>query len=371
VRIVYGVQSTGKGHLSRLLGLLPLFQRDGHELLVLVTGRWNPPAYFLDALAGTRFRRFPGLPMVADGVGGISKRGTVKAFATRLPGLFNSFRKAHRWISAFDPDLIVSDFDPVTGSPFVAPGVFKVGIGNYFTPARPGIEHPPGLRRDRFNVRVVEKLVSSGLDARVGCHFYPLDDECLPPILRPETLTMKPEDADHIVVYHAFPGLIPPVLTYAEQHPGTPIILYGYETRPRGLPDNVRLQMDADRFLGDLASCKAFVGTAGFQSVAEAFYFGKKIVVQPIEGHYEQKWNAMQLELHGMGRWCRGSLEADLAYPFNHALHERLVPWYRSGAETHYERILRYAPPQETNDSAPYSPSPSQTVRPSMSTRST
>ncbi|MCX6099091.1 MAG: hypothetical protein NTX69_03655, partial [Candidatus Bipolaricaulota bacterium] len=264
MRIVYGVQSTGKGHLSRFLGLLPLFRRDGHELLVLVTGRWDPPRYFLDALAGTRFRRFPGLPMVADGVGGISKRGTVKAFATRLPGLFNSFRKAHRWISAFDPDLIVSDFDPVTGSPFVAPGVFKVGIGNYFTPARRDVEHPAGLRRERFNVRVADKMITSGLDVRIGCHFYPLDDECLPPILRPETLTMAPENRGHLVVYHAFPGLLPPVLAYATSHPATPVILYGYETRPRGLPDNVRLEADADRFLRDLATCEAFVGTAGF-----------------------------------------------------------------------------------------------------------
>jgi uncharacterized protein (TIGR00661 family) len=346
VRIVYGVQSTGKGHLSRFLGLLPLFQRDGHELLVVVTGRWNPPGYFLDALAGTRFRRFPGLPMIADGVGGISKRGTVKAFATRLPGLFNSFRKAHRWISAFDPDLIVSDFDPVTGSPFVAPGTFKVGIGNHFTSARRDLEPPPGLRRERFNIRVVEKLITSGLDARIGCHFYPLDDECFPPILRPETLAMTPETGDHLVVYHAFPGLIPPVLAYAERHPGTPIILYGYETKPRGLPGTVRLERDAGRFLRDLATCKAFVGTAGFQSVAEAFYFGKRIVVQPIEGHYEQKWNAAQLELHGMGRQCRGDLEADLEHPLDPTLYQRVAPWYRSGAEQHYARILSYAPPK-------------------------
>jgi uncharacterized protein (TIGR00661 family) len=344
VRIVYGVQSTGKGHLSRFLGLLPLFRRDGHDLLVLVTGRWDPPGYFIDALAGIRFRRFPGLPMVADGVGGISKRGTVRAFATRLPGLFNSFRKAHRWINAFDPDLIVSDFDPVTGSPFVAPGVFKVGIGNYFTSARRDVEHPAGLRREWFNVRVADKMITSGLDVRIGCHFYPLDDECLPPILRPETLTMAPENRGHLVVYHAFPGLLPPVLAYATSHRATPVILYGYETRPRSLPDNVRLEADADRFLRDLATCEAFVGTAGFQSVAEAFYFGKKIVVQPIEGHYEQKWNASQLELHGMGKCCRGDLEADLAQPFDHALHERLVPWYRSGAERHYQRILSCLP---------------------------
>ncbi len=344
MRIVYGVQSTGKGHLSRLLGLLPLFRRDGHELFILVTGRWDPPQYFLDAISGVPYRRFQGLPMVADGTGGISKRGTMKAFATRWPGLFNSFGKAHRLISAFDPDLIVSDFDPLTGSPFVAPGVFKVGIGNYFTPARADVDHPTGLWRDRFNVRVVDKLVTSGLDVRFGCHFYPLDDACLPPILRPETLAIVPEDRGHLLVYHAFPGLLGPVVAYAERHPSTPVIVYGHRARARGLPNNVRFELDPNRFLGDLAGCGAFVGTAGFQSIVEAFYFGKKLVVQPIEGHYEQKWNAIEVEKRNMGRWCHDDLEAALDQTFNQALHAELVPWYQSGAERHYEQILRAVP---------------------------
>ncbi len=341
MRIVYGVQSTGKGHLSRLLGLLPLFRRDGHELLIVITGRWDPPPYFLDAISGTPYRRFPGLPMVPDGVGGISKRGTVKAFATRWPGLFRSFQKAQRLISDFEPDLIVSDFDPVTGSPFVAPGVYKIGIGNYFTPARSDVEHPAGFRRERFNVRVVDKLVTSGLDARFGYHFYPLDDRCLPPILRPETLTVKAENRGHLLVYHAFPGLLAPVVAYAERHPSTPVIVYGHRSRPRGVPQNVRIELDASRFLEDLAGCDAFVGTAGFQSIVEGFYFGKKLVVQPIDGHYEQTWNAAELEKRGMGRWCRGDLEEALNQVFNATLHEQLASWYRSGAERHYAEIVR------------------------------
>ncbi len=344
MRIVYGVQSTGKGHLTRLLGLLPLFQRDGHELLVFVTGRWDPPGYFLAALAGTRVRRFPGLPMVADGTGGVSKRGTVKAFATELPSLFRSFYRANRVISAFGPDLIVSDFDPVTGSPFVAPNVYKVGIGNCSAPVRADVEHPAGFRRERFNVRVVDKLGTSGLDVRLTSHFYPLDEDCLPPILRPETLTLRAEDRGHLLVYHAFPGLLAPVVDYARQHPATPVILYGQRPRPRGLPANVHVEFDPDRFLEDFATCAAFVGTAGFQSIAEGFYLGKKLVVQPIEGHYEQIWNASELERRGMGRCCRGDLAAALDQTFDAELHARLVPWYERGAEEHYRRILSCAP---------------------------
>lgn len=340
MRIVYGVQSTGKGHLSRFLGLKPLFDQDGHDLLVIVTGNPAPPRYFLDTIEDVRCERFAGLSMIEDGVGGVSKRGTVKAFATHLPGLLESFYRAHFMISAFDPDLIVSDFDPITGSPFVVPSVPKVGISNHFTLSHPSIAPLPKLKMERFNVSLIGKLFTSGLDVRLGCHFYPIDEACLPPILRPEILSARVDNHGHLVVYHSFHGLLAPIVAYAERNPERPVIVYGYESRPAGTPDNIRFETDPGRFAHDLATCDAYVGTAGFQTICEAFFLGKKLVVQPIAGQYEQKWNAAQLELHGMGRWCRGDLEGDLNQTFDCTLHERLAPWYRDGARACYERIL-------------------------------
>ena len=74
MRIVYGVQCTGKGHLSRFLGLKPLFDRDKHELLVIASGHEDPPAYFMDAIENVRYERFKGLSTIVDGTGGVSKR---------------------------------------------------------------------------------------------------------------------------------------------------------------------------------------------------------------------------------------------------------------------------------------------------------
>ena len=340
MRIVYGVQSTGRGHLSRLLGLKPLFDRDGHELFVIISGYDNPPEYFVDALHGVRCEQFQGLSMIEDGAGGVSKRATMKAFARHLPGLFESFHRAHEMISAFVPDLIVSDFDPITGSPFVAPGTFKVGIGNEAILSHAAAVRPPKAKLERFNVNVVRKLFTSGVDVLLGCHFYPLDGSCLPPILRPEVLDATVENRGHLVVYNAFRGLLAPVLDYAERHPGRSIIVYGDTPPTQGSPENVRYELDPGRFIEDLATCSAYVGTAGFQSICEAFYLGKKVVVRPITGHYEQHWNAAQLKMHGMGRWFRGDLDHDLSQPFNRALQRQLASWYRDGARLCYDRIL-------------------------------
>ena len=340
MRIVYGVQSTGRGHLSRLLGLIPLFDRDGHELLVIISGYDDPPEDVVNALRDIRCERFQGLSMIEDGAGGVSKRGTMKAFARHLPGLFESFHRAHGMISSFAPDLIVSDFEPITGSPFVAPGTFKVGIGNEAILSHASAVRPPKAKLDRFNVNVVRKLFTSGVDVLLGCHFYPLDGSCLPPILRPEVLSTAVENRGHLVVYHAYRGLLAPVLDYAEGHPERPIIVYSDAPPTRGSAENVRYERDPGRFVEDLATCDAYVGTAGFQSICEAFYLGKKIVVQPIAGQYEQRWNAAQLEMHAMGQWYRDDLEHNLSQPFNRTLQRQLSPWYRSGARLCYDRIL-------------------------------
>ncbi|MDD4903364.1 MAG: glycosyltransferase family protein, partial [Candidatus Bipolaricaulis sp.] len=301
-----------------------------------------PPEYFLSAVGSSRVERFQGVSTVEDGVGGVSKRRTLNAFARHLPRLVESMRRAHVQIGKFNPDVIVSDFDPITGSPLVAPGVVKIGIGNQPVLSYPDAEHLSGLKMERFNIQVISALFTSGVDVRLGCHFYP-SPKCLPPILRPDLVSAEPENRGHLVVYHSFRGLLGPVLAYARRHPKREFHVYGYASRPWGSPTNVRYETDPDRFLDDLAGCDAYVGTSGFQAICEAFYLGKKLVAQPIEGHYEQKWNASQLEAHGMGRWCRGSLDEALDQEFNTLLHAKLRPWYETGAEQHYRRILRYA----------------------------
>ncbi|MFC2094818.1 glycosyltransferase family protein [Candidatus Bipolaricaulota bacterium] len=343
MRIVYGVQSTGMGHLARFAALKPLFDEDGHELLIIVSGPDKPPSYFLDLVGSSRYERMTGFGLADDGIGGISKRRTAGTFIGNMPELLSSLYSGHKLITAFNPDLIVSDFDPITGSPMVAPSIFKVGISNSAMVHLPRIDRLAGLRFERFNTNLAIKLCTSGVDVLLCCHFYPYDESCLPPILRPDIHEVAASNDGHILVYHSFQGRLESIIAFAERHKGREMVVYGYSTRPPNMPGNTRFETDGSRFIHDLASCDTYVGTAGFQSICEAFYLGKKIVVQPIDGHYEQKWNAAKLEELSMGRWHHGDLAHDLEHPFNQALHEQLVPWYKNGAKYCYDRIIWYA----------------------------
>ena len=343
MRIAYGVTTTGMGHLSRLLGLLPLFEANRHDLLLVVSGPGRIPTFVSRAIDRARVERYDGLEMIGDGKGGISKRETLKSVTARFPGFFDELRRAHKSLSAFAPDLIISDFDPITGSPFVAPGVLKIGIGNHPAQKLPAAQQVPGQTLQRWKVDFVYKLFTSGLDHELGCHFYPIDARCLPPILRPEILSATPETRGHIVVYHSFAHFFEPIRRYAERHPEIPIFAYGYDAPPQRAPENIVFESDDTRYVEDLASCDAFVGTAGFQSISEAIYLGKKVAVQPIERHYEQSWNADQAERHRLGRQIRGSLDDALDQSVDLDLHQRLAAWYRDGARLAYQQLLSYA----------------------------
>jgi UDP:flavonoid glycosyltransferase YjiC (YdhE family) len=59
-----------------------------------------------------------------------------------------------------------------------------------------------------------------------------------------------------------------------------------------------------------MASCKGLVCTAGFESVCEAMYLDKPVMMVPVKGHYEQYCNALDSSRIGAGIYAE---EFDLA----------------------------------------------------------
>jgi len=354
LRIVYGIQSTGKGHMSRFLGLKPFFDRDGHELLVVASGADDPPEYFLEAVSNCRYARARGLSYVGDGAGGISIERTVASLALNLPEILSGYGDIRALVSEFAPDAVVSDFDPITGSALVCAGIIRIGLSHQSALQIEGTYHPPGTEVARFLALSVVKLFTMDLHYKLACHFFPAAEACLPPIIRPAIRDARPENRGHVLVYHTLPGMLPEVMRYAARHADRRFIVYGYQGRED--TGNMHFESDRSKFASDLAAADAYVGTAGFQSICEAFYLGKKIAVCPVGEQYEQTWNAAQLEHHGMGRWYgpasgeSGSgepggttLAQALDQEFNRELHGRLVGWFRDGARTCYERIIALA----------------------------
>jgi len=59
--------------------------------------------------------------------------------------------------------------------------------------------------------------------------------------------------------------------------------------------------VDDKLFLEKMATCKGLLSTAGFESVCEAMYLGKQVLMVPVKGQYEQACNAIDAQLSGAG----------------------------------------------------------------------
>ena len=79
--------------------------------------------------------------------------------------------------------------------------------------------------------------------------------------------------------------------------------IYGLGARPA--EGSLRFfDVDAYRFVEDLAASRALISTAGNQLVGEALYLGKPVLAMPERGNYEQHINAHFLEQCGGGMAC-------------------------------------------------------------------
>jgi uncharacterized protein (TIGR00661 family) len=100
------------------------------------------------------------------------------------------------------------------------------------------------------------------------------------------------------------------------------------------LNDNLEFHSLNDvKFLELMARCKGLVSTAGFESVCEAMYLNKPVMMVPVKGHYEQYCNARDASRIGAGIFCEefdlSKLEECFLY-YNKEKNEHFRTWVNS-----------------------------------------
>jgi len=89
-------------------------------------------------------------------------------------------------------------------------------------------------------------------------------------------------------------------------------------------------QLDDVEFLRQMAGCKAYASTAGFESICEAMYLGKPIMMVP--AHIEQDCNAYDASLSGAGIVSNDfELERLLEFAETYEPRREFVYWVRRG----------------------------------------
>ena len=312
---VFVVQGEGRGHMTQAIALAGFLRAAGHRVSRVLVGTSpfrGEPDYFARQIDAP-VERFDAPTQVPDRDGrGASAVATMRDVLVRLP----SFLQAGRQIRAAtrDADCVVNFLDLTGGLSRVFPGrrgpVVAVAHNYVFT--HPGLGGLPGPGFTRAAVMAYVRTTAMGAGTRIALSFGPLEGgdegrlQVAPPLLREGLGDLAVTDEGYLLAYALNPGYGMLLAEWQKRNPEVRVHCYldgGEAALKDPAPEGLRVHdLNDEAFLRHLAGCRAYVGSAGFESICEAFYLGKPVLAVPTEGHYEQTLNGWDAERAGAAR---------------------------------------------------------------------
>lgn len=127
----------------------------------------------------------------------------------------------------------------------------------------------------------------------------------VPPLLRSEITRLLPENRGYILGYMLNAGYAVDIENWHKAHPDTELhFFWDKKDAPEELQVTPKLtfhKLNDIKFLEMMSKCGAYSSTAGFESICEAMYLGKPIMMVPTYGHFEQACNALDASIAGGG----------------------------------------------------------------------
>ncbi|MBX3449989.1 MAG: hypothetical protein KF777_10540 [Planctomycetaceae bacterium] len=293
MRILYGANSQGQGHLSKAAVLVPRLEARGHEVRVVTSGPPVPESYKF-----RWHRHLDGLAYAIRG-GQTDFRKTAMEWLRNSPRILKSLSRLRGLVQEFQPDLILSDFEPLTASPLVGSRCEVICVSRQVALFDRAISMPDEASLERKLARTVIRLFTAGADRLFGYHYEPASYRCLPLVVRPELATVQPDEGEHLLVYcHSESS--EELVEWANRRRQR-VIAYGFPEVPRGRRGHVEFKpAGRESMLEDLRTARGVLTNAGLTTPIEAFLLGKPTVVIPIRRQWEQLVNARHLESAGL-----------------------------------------------------------------------
>lgn len=283
MKILYAIQGTGNGHISRAREIVPLLQQHG-EVDLLISGTQADVKLTQEVKY-----QMHGFSFI------FGKRGGVDHFQTWKDMDLPRFVKDMGRIPLKSYNLILNDFEPVTAWACKRQRIASVGISHQASFQSSKVPKPKSIDW----AQLVMKYYAPATNY-VGFHFDRYDDFIYTPVIRAEIRNIAVSNLGHYTVY--LPAmddrLIVPLLKLL---PNVKWDVFSKHTTFSYLDGNVNVQpVNNERFNQSLASCEGLLTGGGFEGPSEALYMGKKLLVAPMKFQYEQQCNAYALKQFGL-----------------------------------------------------------------------
>ncbi|MBA2500933.1 MAG: glycosyl transferase [Chitinophagaceae bacterium] len=284
MKILYAVQATGNGHISRAMELLPHLQKYG-TIDIFLSGANSS----LSLDAPVKFRS-NGVSLFYNCNGGLDYLKMLKyTNPVKLQQLIKN-------LPVEKYDLVLNDFEYITAAACKKKKISSIQFGHQASFYSDKVPRP--AKKSRLGEKILKKYAPATQYA--GLHFEKYDDYIFTPIIKKTILDALPKDDGFVLVY--LPSYckkqLQDIFTRLKK---VPFHIFTHDIKGIETIENVTFfPISNENFSQQLIRCTGIITGGGFETPAEAIHLGKKIMAIPIRNHYEQLCNAAALEACGI-----------------------------------------------------------------------
>jgi uncharacterized protein (TIGR00661 family) len=284
MKILYAIQGTGNGHISRALEIIPILKKKGDVDLLVSSSQWE-----LDLPYEIKYK-FNGLGFSFGKKGGIDFTKTFLNLDTKK--LLSEIKS----LPVEKYDLIISDFEPISCWAAKLKNKTCIGLSNQAAALHPKAAQP--AFSDPIGKLVLRKYAP--VTHAYGFHFISFDKTVSTPIIRQAIRNAEVKTLNHITVY--LPSYDDKYIIEKLKYASTvPFHIFSKHTKIAYKKGNFTVfPLKSEPFIESAATSRGILTNAGFGTTAEALFLNKKLMVIPMKNQFEQHCNAAVLKSMGV-----------------------------------------------------------------------
>lgn len=281
MKILYGIQTTGNGHITRSLRMISELEKIGHQIDIVTSG----PKTNLIKRKHTHFKGFTFY---------YYKSGKVNYFKTLLNINLFQFIKDIKSLNLNEYEIIITDYEPITSWASLYQEKCFISLSNQSSFYSKKIPRPSV--KDYLSEFFMRKLCP--VQCPIGIHYKNYDDFIFGPVIREDLTNSDLKEDDFNLIY--LPQISPEIIYENLKNINDKFVIYSDKKSNIKSDKIIFKQINYNDFKHDLLNCKSIITAAGFQTTSEALFLKKKLMVVPIGGQWEQKCNAEALKNLGI-----------------------------------------------------------------------
>ncbi len=314
MKFLFVVQGEGRGHFTQAIAMQDMLTRNGHEVVGVLVGKSNYrelPDFFSKNIHAPieRFYSPNFLPASKDKQINIWK--SLLYNLSKIAVYIRSIFFIRKQIKKKKADVVINFYELLLGLTYalLPPKVPYICVAHQYIFLHPDFKFPQGNKAEIEGLKFFTKITCINaskllaLSMRKMEHFPKLNISVVPPLLRKSVIDTSPEEGDYIHGYILNETYAEQIICSQQKNPDTPMHFF-WDKKEAKETTNINDKLSFHKlndtlFMKYMAGCKAYATTAGFESVCEAMYLGKPVMMVPT--HIEQECNAYDASLSGAG----------------------------------------------------------------------